>query len=502
MILKIKISKNIISTVTSILIALFVLSACSGPDEQGDEKLPNFIIIYTDDLGYGDIGCFGSKMIKTPYIDRMAEEGMRLTSFYVGAPLCAPSRVSLMTGCYPLRPAIGKINNQRQFHPVLHNQEVTIAEILKTAGYSTMAIGKWHLSGGGRQAIGDKKQEEGLDQFYMKFPQFMPIAQGFDRYFGIPYSNDMNPCVLMRDNEFIEFPVDQAGLSTRYTDEAISFIKDNRNNPFFLYLAHNMPHTPLYPSKEFEGKSEYGIYGDCVEEIDFNVGRLISTLKHMGIDENTMMIFTSDNGPWIEPSQNRVPEARDSRLQSGTALPLRGAKMTSWDGGSRVPCIIRYPAKIEGGTVSDELTANMDFYPTFAEIVDIDLPQNIKIDGKNILPLLSGDEVKSPHEAFFYYKYTHLFAVRDDRFKLLFPRPEKPKDLGWYGRLQTEITEPILIDLDNDIGETTDVSDKYPEVLDRLQKLAEGMRNDLGDKGRFGAGWRGSYRWEYENPEK
>ncbi len=484
-------------------ICLFLVAdalAFQGREENIGQ--PNFIIIYTDDLGYNDVGCFGSKLIKTPHLDRMASEGIKLTSFYVGAPLCGPSRVSLMTGCYPLRPAIAKINKQRQFHPILHNKEVTMAEMLKSAGYSTMAIGKWHLSGSGRQAIGDQKLEEGLEQFYMKNPRLMPNAQGFDQYYGIPYSNDMNPAVMMRDDKFVEFPVDQTGISTRYTDEAIKYITQQKDNPFFLYLAHNMPHTPLYPSKQFEGRSEYGLYGDCVEEIDFNLGRLLETLKQLKIDQKTMVIFTSDNGPWIEPRVNRVPEARNSRLQSGTAAPLRGMKMTSWDGGSRVPCIIRFPGKIKPGIVSDEIVTNMDFYPTFAKLAGGPLPQNLKIDGKNVMPLLTGRVDQSPHEAYFYYKYTNLYAVRSGRFKLVFPRPEKPKDIGWYGRLQEAIEVPTLYDLKKDIGETTNVSAQYPGVVKQLQRLAEAMRDDLGDKGRIGKGWRGTYRWEYENPPK
>ncbi len=462
---------------------------------------PNFIIIYTDDLGYGDLSCFGSKLIKTPRLDQMAKEGAKLTSFYTGAPLCGPSRVSLMTGCYPLRPSIPKVDHQRKFHPILHNEEVTIAEVLKSANYSTMAIGKWHLAGSGRQAIGDLKEDEGLDQFYMKNPRLMPNAQGFDQYYGIPYSNDMGPTVMMRDDKFVEFPVDQTGITTRYTDEAIEFIKAKKDRPFFLYLAHNMPHTPLYPSKQFEGKSEYGLYGDCVEEIDFNVGRLLDLLQELKIDKNTFVIFTSDNGPWIEPRVNRTPDVRDSRLQSGTALPLRGMKMTSWDGGLRVPCIIRFPGKIKPGMVSDELVTNMDLYPTFTKLAGANLP-GVKIDGKDMMPLLTGQTDESAHEAFFYYKYTHLDAVRDDRFKLVLAKPEKPSDIGWYGRLQEEIKEPMLIDLKNDMGETTDVSGKYPEVVKRLEKLVEVMREDLGDKGKLGKGWRGLYRWEYENPPK
>nr|WP_299381100.1 sulfatase [Allomuricauda sp.] len=479
---------------------IFCYNKMAGHQRTGDQ--PNFIIIYTDDLGYNDLSSFGSKLIKTPHLDNMAKEGIKLTSFYVGAPLCGPSRVSLMTGCYPLRPSIPKVDKQRKFHPILHNEEVTIAEVLKAAGYSTMAIGKWHLSGSGRQAIGGPKDATDVSQFYMKHPHLMPNAQGFDHYYGIPYSNDMGPTVMMKDNKFVEYPIDQTGLTTRYTDVAIRYIKDKKDEPFFLYLAHNMPHTPLYPAQEFKGRSAYGLYGDCVEEIDFNVGRLLQTLKEEGIDKNTFVIFTSDNGPWIEPSANRVPEARDSRKQSGTAEPLRGMKMTSWEGGFRVPCIVRYPARIKPGQVSDELVTNMDLFPTFTFLAGMDLPKNRKIDGKDMMPLLTGQTTESAHEAFYYYKYTHLDAVRNNRYKLVFARPAKPKDIGWYGRLQTELKTPMLFDLKLDMGETKDVSAQHPEIVAHLEQLAENMREDLGDKGQLGKGWRGSYRWEYENTFK
>lgn len=459
---------------------------------------PNIILIYVDDLGYNDLGCFGSELIKTPHLDQMATEGMKLTSYYNGAPLCGPSRLSLMTGCYPLRPAIHQVNQERQYHPVLHNEEVTMPEVLKSAGYATMLIGKWHLSGNSRIAIGGNL--DGAKPFYMKRPHLMPQAQGFDQYFGIPYSNDMNPSVLMRNGEFIESPVNQVGITTRYTDEALHFVEQNQDRPFFLLLAHNMPHTPLYPAEEFEGKSAYGLYGDCVEEIDHNVGRILAKLQQLKIDDNTLVIFTSDNGPWIEPhpnpERNRTPEMRTSRLQSGTAAPLRGMKMTSWEGGPRVPFIARYPGVIPANRESDALTTSMDLYPTFTDLAGTTLPQNRVIDGRDVLPLLTGKTNRSAHEYYLYYQYTHLLAIRDHRYKLVLPRDELIPLIGWYGRLSEGIAEPQLFDLKADLSETTDISAQHPDIVTRLLAQAEIAKKDLGSFDRQGNGWRGDYRWE------
>jgi len=445
---------------------------------------PNFIIIFTDDQGYNDLSCFGSELIDTPNIDTMAEEGMRLTSFYTGAPICAPSRAALLTGCYSQR--VDEPVDTKEYHTILHGNEVTIAEVLKEAGYATKAIGKWHLAGSGRLAIG-KREDSG--EFYMKNPSSMPLAQGFDSYFGIPYSNDMDPSVLMRDNDFIEWPVEQAGITTRYTDEALKFIRANKDRSFFLYVAHNMPHTPLYPGQKFEGKSEYGLYGDCVEEIDWNTGRILRGLKELGIDKDTLIVFTSDNGPWIE-GPKRSPENRDSRLQSGTAEPLRGYKMTTWDGGIRVPCVIRRPGTIPAGRVTDEIVTAMDIMPTFARAAGTSEPKDRIIDGKDIMPLLTGKDPKSPHEAYYFYKYTHLHGVRSGRWKLLLPRARRPKALQWYGRLQEQVKEITLYDLKNDIGETRNVAKEHPQVVDRLMELIEKARKDLGDKELKGEGCR------------
>jgi arylsulfatase A-like enzyme len=450
-------------------------------------RKPNFIIIFTDDQGYNDLACFGSKRIRTPHIDRMAKEGVRLTSFYAGAPLCGPSRAAIMTGCYPQR--VAHLTGRGDYHTILAGSEITIPEVLREAGYATMAIGKWHLAGSGRLAIGQDQSKDGLARFKMNHPDLMPLQQGFDSYFGIPYSNDMDPFVLMRDNSFVEAPVKQQGLTTRYTDEALKFIEKNRHKPFFLYLAHNMPHTPLYPSRGFEGKSAYGLYGDCVEEIDWNVGRILDKLRQLRIDDDTFVIFTSDNGPWIEGSE-RTPENRTSRLQSGTAAPLRGCKMTTWDGGPRVPCVMRWPGTLPAGKVIDEIATTMDLMPTLARLAGTAEPQDRVIDGRNLIPLLTGKTDKSPHEAYYFYKHTHLHAVRSGHWKLVLPRPARPKDLGWYARLQQEVKVITLYNLKDDIGETTNVASQHPDVVAKLMALIEKARKDLGDADQKGCGVR------------
>ena len=455
-------------------------------------RKPNFIIIFTDDQGYNDLGCFGSKLIKTPGIDRMAAEGVKLTSFYTGAPLCGPSRAAIMTGCYPQRVAQlpGSpdcyMPERGDYHTILDGSEITIPEVLRQVGYATMAIGKWHLSGSGRLAIAEDKTKQGLARFEMIHPDLMPLRQGFDSYFGIPYSNDQQPSVLMRNDEFIEAPVNQPGLTTRYTDEALTFIKANSSKPFFLYLAHNMPHTPLYPGAQFEGKSEYGLYGDCVEEIDFNTARILKTLKDLGIDNDTLIVYTSDNGPWIEGS-NRNPQNRTSRLQSGTASPLRGYKMTTWDGGPRVPCVMRWPGKLPAGKVIDEIAATMDLMPTLARLAGTTEPQDRIIDGRDLMPLLTGKTDKSPHEAYYFFKHTILYAVRSGHWKLVLPRPPKPKKLRWYGRLQEEVKEISLYNLKDDIGETTNLASQHPDVVARLLALADKAKNDIGENAQPGS---------------
>jgi len=430
---------------------------------------PNFIIIFCDDLGYGDVGCFGSQKNRTPNIDRMSAEGMRFTSFYATSGVCTPSRSSLMTACYPRRV------NMHQDHdglcvlfPVakkgLNPDEVTIADLLKEQGYATCCIGKWHL--------GDQ-------------PQFLPTKQGFDYYFGIPYSNDMGsregtnrpPLPLVQNETVIEAPADQNTLTKRYTEQAVDFIKANKDKPFFIYLPHTMPHTPLHASEAFRGRSANGLYGDVIEELDWSVGQILETLRQLGLDSRTLVVFTSDNGATAEKGRSNGP--------------LRGHKGTTWEGGQREPCIVWWPGRIPAGKTCSKLTTTMDLLPTFAHLAGTKPPTDRIIDGKNIWPLMADKKgAKSPHEAFYYYQMDQLQAVRSGRWKLHLPLAQKKKNWGE----PTPNVPLALYDLQADIAETTDVADQNPDVVKRLLILAEKARQDLGDVGREGknqrpAGW-------------
>ncbi len=436
---------------------------------QNSGRKPNFIVIFCDDLGYGDIGCFGSKLHRTPNIDRMAEEGLKLTSFYSTCGVCTPSRSSLLTGCYPRRVNMHQDhNNLCVLFPVgkkgLHPNEKTIAEVLKSQGYATACIGKWHL--------GDQKK-------------FLPTRQGFDMYYGIPYSNDMGgrknsqrpPLPLLRNEEVIEAPVNQNTITKRYTEEAVKFIKENKEQPFFIYLPHTMPHNPVHASEQFDGKSKNGGYGDCVEEIDWSTGQILKTLKEQGLDENTLVLFTSDNG-----ASNRF---------GGSNGPLRGWKGSTWEGGMRVPCVVRWPGKIPAGTTSNEMCSIMDLLPTLAHLAYAQTPQDRVIDGENISPIFKNpNEAKTPHEAFYFYQIDQLQAVRSGPWKLHLPLESKKRNWGDpIGKVPTR-----LYNLEKDIGESEDVSDQHPNVVKRLMKLAEKAREDLGDMEREGenqrpAGW-------------
>ncbi|MCX6377798.1 MAG: sulfatase, partial [Armatimonadetes bacterium] len=385
------------------------------------EKPPNFIVIFCDDLGYQDVGCFGSPLISTPNVDRMASEGMKFTDFYSAAPVCTPSRAALMTGCYPLRVSLPTVISYK--HNIgINPNEITIAELLKARGYATACIGKWHL--------GWQKQ-------------FLPTRHGFDYYYGLPYSNDMTygdgKVPLIRGEEIIEQPAVLETLTERYTDEAISFITKNRNRPFFLYLPHTFPHTPLAASERFKGKSKRGLYGDVVECLDWSTGRILDTLKDLGLDENTLVVFTSDNGPWLIRGQD-----------GGSALPLRSGKGSTWEGGMREPCIMRWPGRIPAGTSCSEISSVMDLCPTLARLAGAQMPSDRIIDGKDILPLMTGASgAKSPHEAFFYYRQEQLQAVRSGKWKLVLAHRD----------MNDKVDVPqALYDLKADIGETTDVS--------------------------------------------
>lgn len=425
----------------------FVAKAATRP--------PNFVIIFCDDLGYGDIGCFGSKKHRTPNIDRMASEGLKLTSFYVTSGVCTPSRSSLMTGCYPRRVNM-HVDNRGGWvlfpraSKGLNPKEITIAEVLKKQGYATGIVGKWHL--------GDQ-------------PPFLPTKQGFDSYFGIPYSNDMGkprrnypPLPLMRNETVIESEPDQRLLTKRYTAEAIKFIKANKDKPFFLYLPHTMPHNPIFASKNFAGKSKNGKFGDAVEEIDWSTGEILKTIKANGIDENTLVIFTSDNGA--------------ARRWGGSNAPLSGYKGSTMEGGMREPCVIRWPGKIPAGKTCDALASTIDLLPTFAKIAGGSAPTDRVIDGKDIAPLLFHPEkATTPHEAFYYYFRDQLQAVRSGKWKLHLARTQRRR-----GKKRKPQRLPNrLYNLETDIGEKTNVAGENPAVVKRLLVLAKKARVDIGD---------------------
>lgn len=427
---------------------------------------PNFIIIFTDDQGYEDLGCFGSPLIKTPEIDKMAAEGARFSSFYSANAICSASRAALLTGRYPSRNGVFHV-----YYPGvnkgLNPEEVTIAEVLKPAGYRTAIIGKWHL--------GDR-------------PQFLPTTQGFDSYFGIPYSNDMwinkdqqfaedaqfldgytleqvqsgeagkrkdrgGKVPLMRDDKIIEYPVDQTYITKRYTDEAMQIITESKlaDQPFFIYLAYSMPHVPLYMAPEFAGKSERGPYGDTIEEMDFHVGRLLDHLKTVGADKDTLVIFTSDNGPW-----------KLSGERGGSALPLRGAKFSTYEGGHRVPCVMWWPGTIPAGTDTTEIATTLDFMPTLAALAGAELPQDRILDGNDITAMLkAGQQGKSDYDRFFYWSKKNITALRMGDMKLRIKLDNKTKERG-----QSE-----LFNLSEDISESNNLAAKMPEVVEEMTKI-------------------------------
>jgi arylsulfatase A-like enzyme/lysophospholipase L1-like esterase len=433
------------------------------PTGPARERPPNFVVILTDDQGYADVGCFGAKGFQTPNLDRMAREGMRLTNFYAAQAVCSASRTGLLTGCYPNRIGILGALNPSSPHGI-SDRERTLAQVLKPRGYATAIYGKWHLG---------------------HHPQFLPTRHGFDDYFGLPYSNDMwprhptakfPPLPLIEGEKTVATNPDQTQLTTWYTERAVKFIEKNRDRPFFLYVAHNMPHVPLHVSDKFKGKSRRGLYGDVIMEIDWSVGKILAALKDNGVDDRTLVLFTSDNGPWLSYGEH-----------AGSAGPLREGKMTSWDGGQREPCIVRWPAHVPAGSVCNEPLMNIDLLPTFARLAGAALPPH-KIDGLDVWPLLSGTPgAKGPHEALYFYWGRDLQAVRSGKWKLHFPHTYitlagKPGGRGGkpapYSQGKTGVA---LYDLDADVGETTNVADQHPDVVQRLQQLAEKARADLGD---------------------
>jgi arylsulfatase A len=418
---------------------------------------PNFILIFTDDQGYGDLGVYGHPTIRTPNIDRLAAEGQRWTSFYA-APVCTPSRAQLMTGRLAIRTGLASGVFSPDSYGGLQPGETTVAEVLKQKGYATAAIGKWHLG---------------------HLEQYLPMRQGFDSYFGIPYSNDMdrrdgvardeasprftNPkpadfnVPLMRNDAIVERPADQTTITRRYTDEAIAFIRQHQKGPFFLYLAHNLPHVPLFRSKEFEGRSARGVYGDVVEEIDANVGRLIDVLRELNLDRRTVVMFTSDNGPWLPYLD-----------QAGSAGLLRSGKSTTWEGGVRVPAIFWWPGSIPAGTVVNGIGSELDVLQTFASLAGAPAPSDRVLDGYDLSKTLRGN-APSPRETLFYYEGATLNGVRRGSFKI---HAELPAGRGRSGGAAAET--PLqweLFNLDEDPSEKIDLSKQRPELVTKLLGL-------------------------------
>lgn len=434
------------------------------------EKLPNVVLIYTDDQGYGDVGVFGSKTLKTPNLDRMAHEGRRFTDFHVAQAVCSASRAALLTGCYPNRIGISGALGPNSKHG-LSGSEMTLASMLKQKGYATGMAGKWHL---GCQ------------------PEFLPGNRGFDEFYGIPYSGDMwpyhpeakqgtyPPLPLIEGLKTIKdglTPNDQEQLTVQYAERAVRFIERNRDRPFFFYMAPNMPHVPLFVSERFKGKSGAGLFGDVIMEIDWAVGEVLEALKRNGLDDNTLVIFSSDNGPWLSYGNH-----------AGSAGHLREGKGTSFEGGHREPCIMRWPGKIPKNTVCDEPLMTIDILPTIARLTGATLPSH-RIDGLDVWPLISGEKnASNPHEAYyFYYNQNDLQAVRSGEWKLVFShisrtmqgQPEG-RD-GVPGKYKPLPVARALFNLRKDPSETKDVLGDNPEVVARLELLAEKSRADLGD---------------------
>jgi arylsulfatase A-like enzyme len=402
--------------------------------DEGIMASPNFVIIFCDDLGYGDPACYGNSRVKTPNLDRLAAEGVRSARHYTPSPACTPSRASILTGRYPIRPGLPRVLGPFS-HEGMPDTETTLPEVLRAKGYATAIVGKWHLG---------------------CWPSQRPTRHGFDSWFGLPYSNDMDrrdrnepPTLLMRDETIIEQPVDQDTLTKRYAEEAVRFIAGAADRPFFLYLAHTMPHVPLHVSAAFRGRSEAGLYGDVVEEIDWSVGEILAALKARGLDEDTLVIFTSDHGPWLTKGAD-----------GGSAGDLRNGKATVYEGGVRIPFLARWPGRLPAGSVIREPTIHMDIAPTVARLAGASMPDDRVIDGEDIWPVLAGEGHRAAHT--FHYEWAGQRAIARDRWKLHLPRLEEPR-----------VYEQELYDLEADPGESRNLAREYPDIAASLQSEAE-----------------------------
>lgn len=462
------------------LLAAFWMGAVTGVSAER----PNVVFIFADDLGYGDVGCFGATDIQTPHIDQLAAEGTRLTSFYVAQPVCTASRAALMTGCYANRVGLaGALNHTSPTG--LHTNEVLLSELFKEQGYATAAYGKWHL---------------GLH------PPFWPTRRGFDEFFGIPYSNDNGPLhpvtrgipsLPLFDNEtVIERDPDQSQFTRRMTERAVAFIQKNRDRPFFLYVPHVMPHVPIFASDKFKGSSKRGLYGDVVQELDWSVGEITAALRKHGLEERTLVVFASDNGPFLSYGEH-----------AGSSGPLREGKLTVFEGGIRVPCVVRWPGRVPRGRIVDEMLSTMDFFVTLAKWAGAELPK-AKLDGIDVGPVLLGKPGAKGRETFWYYSGNELHAVRQGDWKLHLPHeylvvaaePGKGGKPSNWGKLKPQShkvsgirgiasrhgyrVEQIglaLYNLKDDPGETKNVAGEHPDIVDRLQTVVAHARADLGD---------------------
>ena len=442
------------SRIVTRIVFLFVLAVAAAASAQ--QTPPNFVIIFADDLGYGDLACYGHPSIKTPHLDRMAREGMRFTQFYSAAEVCTPSRAALLTGRLP--PRNGQCGKRRVYFPDskggLTAEEITVAELLKSKGYATALLGKWHLG---------------------HLPQFSPLQHGFDYFYGTLYVNDMDRVPtspkgkaayakpkseywnvpLTRNTETIERPANQNLFTRRYTDEAVRFVQEHKDRPFFLYLAHNMPHVPLFASDEFAGKSSRGLYGDTIEEIDHSVGKVLQTLRDEKLDQKTLVIFTSDNGPWLMYNE-----------QGGSAGLLREGKGSTWEGGMREPGIAWWPGTVPAASVSRELASTLDILPTFCALAGVEAPKNRPLDGYDISAALKGG--KSTRNEMFFYRSYDLFAVRQGAWKAhFFTQP------GYNQPQPDKHDPPLLFNLEIDPGESYNVAAQHPEVLAQIKALVE-----------------------------
>ena len=456
------------TTLTRLSVLALPLLLTSAGRLSAEEGPPNVVIVFADDQGYADLGCFGAEGFETPHIDRMAAEGMRFTNFVVAQAVCGASRAALLTGCYPNRIGMLGAPSHKSTHGIAES-EMLLSELCKQKGYATAIFGKWHLG---------------------HHRPFLPLQHGFDEYYGLPYSNDMWPYHPERPDGYPDLPLfdgndvanprvtpdDQTLLTTQYTERAVDFIRRHQEEPFFLYVPHAMPHVPLFVSEKFRGKSEQGLYGDVIMEIDWCVGEILETLRDCEIDDRTLVIYTSDNGPWLSYGNH-----------AGSAGPLREGKGTMWEGGVREPCVMWWPGRIPAGSVCREFAATIDLFPTIAGLIGAKLPEHA-IDGSDVWPLMSGRPgAKTPHDAYYYYWGKELQAVRSGDWKLHFPHSYRtlagrpPGKDGLPSQYEQGETGLALYNLRNDVGERTDVKDRHPKIVARLEKIADRARADLGD---------------------